>query len=384
MSQFQICPTADDDDKTKPRVLWDMTFTVRSLTGTRVYTQKLFQAIAAQGAYDLGELYGNREAGVPRRGTLRSNARNILWLLSGLENELKRAHPVLFHAAAYLGPLRAPCPMILNVFDTTYAAFPRDFDWKFRFYARTFIPSAIRRASAILTLSGHARGELMRLYGLPGERVHIVPPGVGAEFHPLDDPNELARVRAKYDLPEKYLIYVGGRNHRKNVPVLIAAFARARREIPDLHLVLAGPRSGPHATDAPISASGAAHAIRQLDFVPEADLPALYADARACIFASRLEGFGMPPVEAMACGTPVVAAPNPPMPEVLGDAAWFTANDSVEAMTAGILRVLGDDALRVTLRERGIERAHLYAWTESARKTIGIYDHVLARARLPV
>jgi glycosyltransferase involved in cell wall biosynthesis len=271
--------------------------------------------------------------------------------------------------------------MVLNVFDTTYAAFPQSFDWKFRFYARTFIPSGIRRASAILTLSEHARGEIMRIYDLPGERVHVVPPGVGDEFHPLHDPDALARVRAKYNLPEKYLLYVGGCHPRKNVPVLIAAFARARQEIPDLHFVLAGPRFEPGVIDAPVAASGASNAIHHLDFVPEADLRVLFAAARVLVFASRLEGFGMPPVEAMACGTPVVAAPNPPMPEVLGDAAWFTADDSVEAMTEGILRVLRDDALQASLRERGIARARLYSWQDSARKTIDIYDAVLGQAR---
>lgn len=363
----------------RPRVIWDMTFTVRSLTGTRVYTQKLFHAIAARPEFELSEIYGTREVGAARHGTLRANAQNILWLVANGRRELNRQRPALFHAAAFLSPLRPPCPMVLNLFDTTYVTYPRNLDWKFRFYANTFIPASIKRAAAILTLSEHARGEIVRIYNVSPERVYIVTPGVGAEFHLVADTQGIEAVRTKYGLGENYLIYVGGRNRRKNVPNLIRAFAKARGEFPALEFVMAGPKESNAPVDAALAEVGLAHAIHQLDYVPEADLHMLYAGARADVFASRMEGFGMPPVEAMACGTPVVAAPNAPMPQVLGDAAWFTENDSPDALAAGILRVLNDDALAQTLRARGLERARLYTWEGSAQKTIGIYQEILAR-----
>jgi glycosyltransferase involved in cell wall biosynthesis len=349
------------------------------LTGTRVYTRELYRAIAAHGTYALSQVYAGGIEGVERRGLL-SNARNILWLVSTLTRELERIKPALLHAAAYLGPPRSPCPVVLNVFDTTYAATPHHFDWKFRFYARTFIPAAIRRAAAILTLSEHARGEIERLYGVPRARVHVVPPGVGGAFHPPADGETIARVRSGYDLPGEYVMYAGEDHPRKNLPRLIAAFARARREIPSLHLVLAGPRAAASPLQSAIEASGAAPAIHSTGYVPETDLAGLYAGARAFVFASAQEGFGMPPVEAMACGTPVVVAPNPPMREVLGDAAWFTADDSVEALAQGIVRVAQDDALCRTLRARGLERAQLYSWFESARKTMAVYAQLLGDA----
>ncbi len=365
----------------RPRVVWDMTFTVRTLTGTRVYTHNLLNAIRALDRFEVREIYGTREAGPRRRGNFKSNVQNLVWLWAGLERELKRQQPALFHAAAFLGAWRAPCPMLVNVFDTTYLTYPHHFDWKWHFYARTIMPRSIQNAAAILTLSQHARGEICNAYRVAPERVHIVAPGIGAEFQPIQNAEALAALRAKYELPRNYLLYVGGTPPRKNLPTLIAAFARARRQREDLMLVLAGARM---LTDAPVERAiadcGVAPYVIRLGYVPQTDLPLLYGGAQAFVYASMLEGFGIPPVEAMACGTPVISVPNPPMPEVLGDAAWFTENDSPEALGAGIVHVVSDDALQNTLRQCGIERARLYSWDASARKTIALYENVLAYA----
>lgn len=362
-----------------PRVLWDMTFTARNVTGTGVYSRKLYAGIAADRGWDLRALDGSAGTG-ERFGNLLPHLRNLVWLWAGLENELVRAKPDLFHAAAFLGPRHAPCPMLVNVFDTSYITFPQAFDWKWHFYARTVIPRTLKNSAAILTLSEHARGEIARSYAVPRRRIHIVPPGIGQEFRADLDADSVARVRAKYKLGENYLIYVGGRSARKNVPALVEAFALARHALPDLELALAGPIPHHNPLTPVLAATGAAQAIHELDYVPQDDLPALYAGARAFVYPSKLEGFGIPPVEAMACGAPVISAPNPPMPQVLGDAACFTENDSPGALAAGILRVLQDESLRRTLREHGIHRAKLYTWENSARKTVEIYKEILTRS----
>ena len=366
----------------RPRVVWDMTFTIRSQTGTRVYTQNLYQTLRATSAWEFVELYGTREIGPRGRGNLKSNAQNIWWLLNGAERQVKLQPPDLYHAAAFLAPLRVPCPFVLNVFDTTYIEFHQHYDWKWNFYARTFIPNGIKNASAILTLSEHARGEIVRAYRVPRERVTVVPPGIGAEFQPPARAEAIAAMRAKYGVSENYLIHGGGAHARKNVPALIAAFARLCDTMPDLTLTL----YGPHVLESArireaIQAHGLAKRVTLLGYIPPQDLPALLAGARAFVYASKLEGFGMPPVEAMACGTPVVSAPNPPMPEVLGDAAYLTENDSPEALAVGRTRVLKDDVLAQTLRARGMERARLYTWENAARKTLAVYENILAKQK---
>lgn len=364
-----------------PRVAWDMTFTIRSRTGTRIYTHNLVRALQATQQVALEELYGTRDEGRNRKGGGLPGAQNVWWLARGLEKQLNVRAPDLFHAAAYLGPRRAPCPVIVNVFDVAYVTYPHYFDWKWRAYARFVIPHTVRNAAAVITLSEHAREEIVRAYQIPRARVHIVAPGIGGEFQPPTDAAAIARMRAQYGLSENYLLYVGATNGRKNIPALIAAFAQLRADFPHLTLVLAGPRmSDAEQVTQAVQAHAVENAVTRLGYVPQSDLPLLYAGARAFVYASKLEGFGIPPVEALACGTPVVAAPNPPMPNVLGDAACWSKDDSPDALAHAMRRVLTDDALAQTLRGKGIERTRQFTWERAARATLQIYADVL-RAR---
>lgn len=361
-----------------PRVVWDMTFTIRSRTGTHTYTHNLYRAVEARQQVELQQVYGTREVGRKRRGGTLPAARNVWWLVRGLEQQLSSLMPDLFHAAAYLGPRHAPCPVIVNVFDTAYITYPQYFDWKWHAYARLVIPNTVRNAAAVVTLTEHARGEIIRTYNVPAQRVHIVAPGIGGEFQPEPDDSLLAQLRAQYGLSENYLLYLGATNGRKNIPALVAAFAQVRADFPQLTLVLAGPRQlDDAATTQAIRAHAVENSVTRLGHIPQSDLPLLYAGARAFIYASKLEGFGIPPVEAMACGTPVVAAPNPPMPEVLGDAAWWAEDDSPAALATAIRRVLNDNALTQTLRDKGIARARMFTWEIAAHALLQIYADVL-------
>lgn len=364
-------------------MVWDMTFAARSLSGTRVYTQNLYQTLAAHKEWEFQQAFGSRDEPTSgKRGNLPSNAKNVWWLLRGAEQTVKHIQPDLFHAAAYLGPPRLSCPMIVNVFDITYLVFPENFDWKWHTYARFIIPRAVKNSAAILTLSEHARGEIARAYMVPREKVHVIAPGIGPEFQPNLPADRIAALRAKYGLGDNYLVYVGNTNRRKNLTALIAAFARARQQLPDLTYVLAGARV-PTSTEVEgaMNEYGVAHAVKRLGFMPQEELPVLYAGARAFLYASKLEGFGIPPVEAMACGTPVISAPNEPMPEVLGDAAFFTADDSPEALAQGLVRVLTDTELTAALRAKGIQRAGMYTWENAAQKTLAVYRDVLQDKR---
>ncbi len=360
-----------------------MTFASKSLTGTRVYARGLFRAVHESGKYDLSETSAAGHMRAARTGNALTGAQNLWWLQARLPRLLARERAELFHAAAYLGPLAAPCPMIVNVLDTTIFVVPRDFDWKWRLYARGLIPPTIRRAAAILTLSEHARAEIIRRYNAPAERVHVVYPGIGGEFRAEHDEQALARVRASYELNAPYLLFVGAQEPRKNIPALVGALAQVRARCPDVILALVGPRGrGAAEVQRAITCFGLGSAVRELGYVPPSDLPPLYAGARAMVYASRFEGFGMPPVEAMACGTSVVAAPNPPLPEILGDAALFAADDSPAALAQSILRVLTEPELADTLRARGREHARQFSWARAAQTTLEVYSRVLAERRV--
>jgi glycosyltransferase involved in cell wall biosynthesis len=365
----------------RPLVLFDMTFAAKSITGTRVFAQNLFDALCAQNGYVMRAVNANTITRAERTGNVWTGLKNGWWLQNGLPRAVREQHAALLHIGAYLGPRRAACPVIVNVLDTTYLEFPNAFDWKWRLYARAFIPPAIRNAAALITLSEHARGEIARRYHVAREKIRVIYPGIAPEFRPTADARTIAGTRARYALPDEYILFVGAQETRKNIPTLLHALHWARAEFSNLTLVLIGPRGGGSAEIERVRrALNLAHAVRELGYVPQSDLPALYAGARAFVYASTMEGFGMPPVEAMACGAPVIAAPNPPLPEVLSDAAYFARDGTPAALAQALGQVLRDDALARTLRAKGLARAHEFTWERAARATTQIYADVLRTA----
>src|SRR5581483_805863 len=357
---------------------WDMTFAAKSLTGTRIYAQKLFEALAAVDNLRVQKVSAFSKMPPEKTGNLFTGVQNIWWQQTQLPRLARIQRADLLHASAYLGPLRPPCPMIVNVLDTTYLKFPSDFDWKWRTYARFLIPPTIRHAAALVTLSECSRREIADAYTISPERIRVVYPGVSPEFRPTTDADTISAVRARYALSTDYLLFVGAQEPRKNIPALVAALAKTRADFPNLALVLVGPRGSDSAViRRTINEFGLADAVRELGFVPQSDLPIIYSAARAFVYASRLEGFGMPPLEAMACGVPVIAAPTPPLPEVLANAALLTENDSPDALAAGIGRVLSNATFVNELQQRGRKHAQQFSWARAARETLALYLDIL-------
>jgi len=363
-----------------PRILWDMTFAAKSLTGTRIYAQKMFDALSTLDTVSVNQVSALSNMPPEKTGHLFTGIQNVWWQQIQLPRLAQIQHADLIHASAYLGPLHPPCPLIVNVLDTTFLEFPADFDWKWRMYARFLIPPTIRRAAALITLSEYSRRAIARAYSISSQRIRVVYPGISSEFHPTTDADTILEVRERYQLPTDYILFVGAQEPRKNIPAVIAALAQCRAVFPTLALVLVGPRSSDSAAiQRTVSEFGLNHAVHDLGFVPQNDLPAIYSAARALVYASRLEGFGMPPLEAMACGVPVIAVPNPPLPEVLDDAALWTDNDNPNALAAAVVRVLSDAKLSEKLRQRGMNHARKFSWERAAQETLGLYREVLAK-----
>lgn len=352
-----------------PRVIMDLSFASKSRTGTRVYAEQLCAALTALGDYEIQ----------PVRN-LFSGARNLWWLQVELPRLLAQQRAALVHAAAFLGPLRAPCPMVVNVFDTIYLDYPAEFDAKWRLYARLLIPPTVRRAVAIITLSEHAQTQIAQAYRVPLDRVRVIPPGVGAEFRVTPTPAQITETRASFGLGERYLLFVGATEPRKNVASLVDALALLRHQFPDLELALVGPRGrGWKAIEDSITRHGLQNAVHEVGFVASSDLASLYAGAHAFVFPSLAEGFGMPLIEAMASGTPVVAATNAPTPEVVGEAACLARGSDSQALADAVSRVLSDPWYAADLVERGRARAALYTWERAARETAQVYRDVLGK-----
>ncbi len=305
-----------------------------------------------------------------------------LWMQTALPRALAETRPALCHFTNYLAPLACPCPSIVTIYDMTIFLTPQFHHWKKRVLDRVLVPPAARRAAAILTLSESARHDIVRRLGVPAARVHVVGAAAAPGFRPVTDPAEQARVRARYGLTGPYILYVGTIEPRKNLVRLIQAFARLKAAGLPHRLLLVGQ---PGWKDAPIYAEVARLGLTGqavfTGYVPEADLPALYTLAEALAFPSIYEGFGLPVIEAMACGTPVLTSRSSSLEEIAADSALLVDPFSVEAIAAGLARLHADPALRADLARRGARRAAAYTWERASAATLAVYAQVGRHAR---
>ncbi|HXF69967.1 MAG TPA: glycosyltransferase family 1 protein [Thermoflexus sp.] len=299
----------------------------------------------------------------------------ILWEQLAFPLLLARGDWDLLHAMAFVAPLALRLPVVVTVYDLSFVRYPQAFRLGNRAYLRLFTRLTCQRAAGILTISQAAREDLIRLWGLPPERVAVAYPGVDPRFRPLPL-EEVAAFRARYGLPDPFILYVGTLEPRKNLEVLLEAVARLTPPVP---LILVGgkgwkPAFLPRLWD--LEREGRA---RWIGFVPDAELPLWYNAATLFVYPSRYEGFGMPPLEAMACGTPVIAARASSLPEVVGEAGLLIDPGDVEGWVEGIRSLLRDAELRETLRARGLARARQFTWEATAEATVALYNKITRR-----
>jgi glycosyltransferase involved in cell wall biosynthesis len=232
-----------------------------------------------------------------------------------------------------------------------------------------------RDARAVITVSRFSAGELTALYDVPAEQVHVIPNGVSEEFLPLCDPGAIGLLRARLGLGAgPYLLFVGGADPRKNHRTLLQAVALRRKELSRFALVLVGSATDPFGDFTDTAREfGLERQVICAGRLPIQDIRLLYSYAHLFIYPSLYEGFGMPVLEAMACGVPVVTSRSTALGEVAGDAAVLVDPEDPSALAAGIMRLSEDDALRATLRQRGFERIKQFTWRQAAAQTLSLY-----------
>lgn len=257
-------------------------------------------------------------------------------------------------------------PYIVTVHDLSFARFPEFFSAKQRLWHAAVGPKRLlRRAAAVIAVSEHTKRDIIETCGVPAEKIAVISPGVGPEYMPADNATK-DPVLKKYGLRDGYILYLGTLEPRKNVTGLIAAFETLKN---DARLVLAGGKGWLYKDIFHRAASSPARdRIRFLDYVDEADKPALYSAAAIFAYPSFYEGFGIPPLEAMACGTPVVAGHATSLGEVIDDAGILVDPHDITALAEALQEVLDDAALRAELSRRGLERTKAFTWEKSAEK----------------
>jgi glycosyltransferase involved in cell wall biosynthesis len=278
-------------------------------------------------------------------------------------------------------PWRAPCNTVIMLHGADWFEVPQSYSLPNRIYHQLAATLYSHKADAIIAASNDAAARLEQWVPAVKGKIVAIHHGVDNEFHPMLDHHALAAVREKYRLPDRFLLYVGKIYPMKNVSGIIRAFSHLRDRIPH-KLVIVGPR-GPRADRelAPIRTYGLEDDVVLLGRVPDQDLPAIYNLADAFLFPSLYEGFGIPLLEAMACGCPVVTSVAGACPEVVGDAAVLVDPGDARAIAAAAHDVVTNPALAQTLRAKGLVRAQAFTWERSARETLAVFERVMDAQR---
>lgn len=301
-----------------------------------------------------------------------------LWLQVMLPRIVNRTEPDLIHFTNALAPFYIDKPYVLSIYDATLFLYSRYHPRTRLLAIRMMLPLAARRAAAVITISQSARRDLLQILKIPPEKIHVVYGAAPQHFAPVTNAAELARIRQKYKLPEQFLLYVGTLEPRKNLSRLVRAFGRLKAQGQPHQLVLAGPWGwAMNGFQQQIESLGLKESVQLLGYIPDEDLPGLYSLATVFVFPSLYEGFGLPPLEAMACGTPVLSSKNSSLAEICGDAAYLVDPLDEESLAEGLQRVLSDETLRAELGEFGRRRAGEFSWERAARETAAVYEKVL-------
>ncbi len=290
----------------------------------------------------------------------------------------RRARLDLLHGPVNVLPLALPCSGVVTIHDLAFLAHPETHNAGRRRYLTLLTALSARRATRIIAVSAFTRDEIVRRLGVQATKITVVHNAVDGAFAPLP-PAEIARFRAAHGLPERFILCVGTLEPRKNLLGLLDAFARLAPHTGATLVVVGGQGWRYDAALAHVATLRLTGRVRFTGHVPDDDLPRWYNAAALFAYPSLYEGFGLPPLEALACGTPTVTSAGTAMAEIVGDAALLTDPRDPTALAAALSRVLTDDALRATLRQRGTQRAASFTWARTAAATRAVYDHALAR-----
>jgi glycosyltransferase involved in cell wall biosynthesis len=293
--------------------------------------------------------------------------------------ELVGRRLALLHSPDFIPPLGGRFRSVITIHDLNFIHFPEFLTPdSTRYYGQ--IHRAVERADHIITDSNWTREDVIHQLKVSPERVTTVYLAAKPVYRPITDRQEVRRVAMSYGLPSDFIIFVGTLEPRKNVPTLLKALYHLRQRAYAVHLTIVGRKGWLYEEIfSTLTQLKLTEQVHFLENVPDKDLARLYNAAHCLTLPSHYEGFGLPPLEAMACGTPVIISDRASLPEVVGDAGLLIDPDSPEALSEALARVLDDSELRAELSQRGLIRAREFSWAKAAHQTMAVYDQVLAK-----
>jgi len=355
------------------------------LGGNESYATNLIEALAEIDKVNQYTLYVTRPEAAKRFGdrwpnfAVRTTLPHtpLIRIPLTLSRELRK-NPVDVLHVQFTSPPFAPCPVVVSIHDLSFEHLPETFRFRSRKQLRLTVRRSARKAARVIALSEHGRNDIIKTYGLSGDRVDVIPLAAPTHFGPVNDEKELQRIRQTYGIEGDYILSVGSIQPRKNLRRLLAAYsslheARPEGKLPQL--VVVGKCAWLYEdTLRAISELKLSKSVILTGYVPESDLPTLYSGAACFVYLSYFEGFGLPPLEAMKCGTPVIVGNRTSLPEVVGDAGVLVDPFAVDDIADAIESVIANSDFRSKLRVKGLERAGLFDWRETARRTLAVYE----------
>lgn len=371
------------------RIGIDASSTIPPRTGVGNYTHHLLQALGKidkENEYILyfnyfrpGKIVPNFEQPNFEKAINRipSKVQRILHNNFKLPIELFVGKIDVFHNPNYFLPPTRGAKEVVTIHDLTFKRFPETQTGKDARYFNKWVPEALKMANEIITDSQNTKRDIIELLGVPENKINVVYGAVDQRFLPINNIQILQEVKIKYNLPEKFLLYVGMLEPRKNIPSLLRAFAVLKKQHFYHKLVAVGGKGWLYDEIFEIASQlNLTEDVIFAGYVPDEDLPAFYNLADLFVFPSLYEGFGLPPLEAMACGTPVVCSNASSLPEVVGDAAIMVDPYDMEGLAEAMHKALADVTLQQKMRAKGLKRAKLFSWEEAAKKTLAVYRKV--------
>jgi len=353
-------------------------------TGTSTYTHELVQHLRRLNRGDQVILFARsqRMAGDSYHNiSLAERAANYIYQEYRLPHELAEREIDIYHAPRDMGlpkTSRLPCPSIITLHDIILVRLASDYysDARARMYERR-LRNRVEGADHVITISEFSRRDIQDWCGIDPEKISVIHDAVNKAFHPVTDETRLAAAGSRYQLPPRFALCVGSTEPRKNIRNAIKAFAQLRRVRADVQLVVTGVdycRVEPDKAFSGLDLEG----VHFAGYVRDQDMPAVYTLAEVLVFPSLYEGFGLPPLEAMACGTPVVTSNATSIPEIVGDAAVLVDPESPAEIAGALEMVLSSSDMRSDLIEKGTARVANFSWRRCAEETRNLYERVLS------
>jgi len=308
----------------------------------------------------------------------KSVVERLIWEQVVFPKLLKKYCIDLVHSPHYTIPIFTKCRRVVTFHDMSFFLFPQFHQFSKRIFFQKMIRVSSRLADSIIAISENTRKDVIRLLNVPNSKITTIPLGVSSEFRPINDTNFLEQIKKRYQLPEHFFLYVGTLEPRKNIQLLVKAFQYYLEQGGNSKLILVGQKGWKlnHFIKS-LNSSMPDQSIRWLGYIPHQHLPALYNLAIGLLYPTNYEGFGLPPLEAMACGLPVISTSVPVIEEVVGDAGILVDPNDEIGLVHAISSLAENDELRNILREQGKIRASHYSWHHTALLTRDIYWKIL-------